>query len=60
MTDGRPDGRRDGRTDGGNCNIPDALLKKHWDNKSTKALPKLCMPFHLNMPGTSCTDDVRV
>ena len=26
------DGGMDGRTDGGNCNIPDAFLKKRGDN----------------------------
>ena len=26
------DGRTDGRTDGGDCNIPDAFLKKRGDN----------------------------
>ena len=30
----------DGRTDGGDCNIPDAFLKKRGDNKSL-CLPKL-------------------
>ena len=33
MTDGGTDGGTDGRTDGGNCNIPDAFLKKRGDNK---------------------------
>ena len=33
MTDGRTDGRTDRRTDGGDCNIPDAFLKKRGDNK---------------------------
>ena len=36
MTDGRAEGQTDGwtdgRTDGGNCNIPDAFLKKRGDN----------------------------
>ena len=27
------DGRTDGRTDGGDCNIPDAFLKKRGDKK---------------------------
>ena len=27
------DGRTDGRTDGGDCNIPDAFLKKRGDNE---------------------------
>ena len=27
------DGRTDRRTDGGDCNIPDAFLKKRGDNK---------------------------
>ena len=27
------DGRTDGRTDGGDCNIPNAFLKKRGDNK---------------------------
>ena len=31
MTDGRTDGLTDGRTDGGDCNIPDAFLKKRGD-----------------------------
>ena len=45
MTDGRTDGRTDGQTDGGDCNIPDAFLKKRGDkyfvlhqNKCKKAL----------------------
>ena len=32
QTDGRTDGRTDGWTDGGDCNIPDAFLKKRGDN----------------------------
>ena len=32
MTDRRTDRRTDGRTDGGDCNIPDAFLKKRGDN----------------------------
>ena len=28
------DGRTDGRAAGGDCNIPDAFLKKRGDNKS--------------------------
>ena len=28
------DGQTDGQTDGGDCNIPDAFLKKRGDNKS--------------------------
>ena len=28
--------------------------------KSTKALPKLCMPFHFKMTGASSTADARV
>ena len=35
MTDRRTDGQTDGRTDGGDCNIPDAFLKKRGDNYST-------------------------
>ena len=31
-TDGRTDRRTDRRTDGGDCNIPDAFLKKRGDN----------------------------
>ena len=31
MTDGQTDGRTDGRTDGGDCNIPNAFLKKRGD-----------------------------
>ena len=30
------DGRTDGRTDGGDCNIPNAFLKKRGDNYSLK------------------------
>ena len=33
-TDGRTDGWTDGRTDGGDCNIPDAFLKKRGDNNN--------------------------
>ena len=32
-TDGRTDGQTDGQTDGGDCNIPNAFLKKRGDNK---------------------------
>ena len=32
-TDGRTDRRTDKRTDGGDCNIPDAFLKKRGYNK---------------------------
>ena len=35
MTDGRTDGQTDGRTDRGDCNIPDAFLKKRGDNDDT-------------------------
>ena len=28
--------------------------------KSINVLPKLCMPFHLKMTGTSSTDNARV
>ena len=38
MTDGRTDGQTDGRTDGGDCNIPDAFLKKRGDNYTTKTI----------------------
>ena len=34
MTDGQTDGQMDGRTDGGDCNIPDAFLKKRGDNNN--------------------------
>ena len=34
MTDGRTDRRTDRRTDGGDCNIPDAFLKKRGDNNT--------------------------
>ena len=30
-TDGQTDGQTDGRTDGGDCNIPNAFLKKRGD-----------------------------
>ena len=33
MTDGRTDRRTDRRTDGGDCNIPNAFLKKRGDKK---------------------------
>ena len=33
-TDGQTDGRTDGRTDGGDCNIPNAFLKKRGDKKT--------------------------
>ena len=32
MTYGRTDRLTDGQTDGGDCNIPDAFLKKCGDN----------------------------
>ena len=31
-TEGQADGQTDRRTDGGDCNIPDAFLKKRRDN----------------------------
>ena len=37
MTDGRTDRRTDGRTDGGDCNIPNAFLKKRGDNYPNSA-----------------------
>ena len=36
VTDGRTDGQTDGRTDGGDCNIPNAFLKKRGDNNELK------------------------
>ena len=39
MTDRRTDGQTDGRTDGGDCNIPDAFLKKRGDNYTGHSLP---------------------
>ena len=36
VTDRRTDGQTDGRTDGGDCNIPDAFLKKRGDNYKNK------------------------
>ena len=33
MTDRWTDGQTDGWMDGGDCNIPDAFLKKRGDNK---------------------------
>ena len=38
QTDGQTDGRTDGRTDGGDCNIPDAFLKKRGDNNAILSL----------------------
>ena len=46
MTDGRTDGRTDrrtdrrtdGRTDGGDCNIPNAFLKKRGDKNTRSVL----------------------
>ena len=32
------DGRTDRRTDGGDCNIPDAFLKKRGDNNGIKPM----------------------
>ena len=37
-TDRRTDGQTDGRTDGGDCNIPDAFLKKRGDNNLLQTL----------------------
>ena len=34
-TDGQTDGQTDGRADGGDCNIPNAFLKKRGDNYTT-------------------------
>ena len=36
------------------------LIQNSCLYKSTNALPKLCMPFHLLVTGTSSTDDARV
>ena len=33
---------------------------KSYLYKSTNVSPKLCMPFHLKITGTSSTDDARV
>ena len=38
MTDGGTDGQTDGRTDGGDCNIPDAFLKKRGDNHQCQTI----------------------
>ena len=38
QTDGQTDGRTDGRTDGGDCNIPDAFLKKRGDKYEKASL----------------------
>ena len=35
----------DGRTDGGDCNIPDAFLKKRGDKNSQKSLNTLRYNF---------------
>ena len=32
------DGRMHGRTDGGDCNVPEAFLKKHGDNDEISLL----------------------
>ena len=32
------DGRTDRRTDGGDCNIPDAFLKKRGDNRQSRVM----------------------
>ena len=37
-TDGQMDGQTDGRTDGGDCNIPNAFLKKRGDNNNCKII----------------------
>ena len=49
MTDRRTDGRTDRRTDGGDCNIPDAFLKKRGDNNSHGCL-FFNLPFYLHVP----------
>ena len=49
--DERTDGQTDGQTDGGDCNIPDAFLKKRGDNKTSKRLKArhffICQYFSL-------------
>ena len=41
-TDGQTDGQTDGRTDGGDCNIPDAFLKKRGDKNLWLARLHVC------------------
>ena len=36
------------------------FIQTPWLYISTNVLPKLCMPFHFKMAGTSSTDDARV
>ena len=45
MTDGRTDGQTDGRTDGGDCNIPDAFLKRRGDKKKAAGLGARQLPI---------------
>ena len=40
MTDGRTDGRTDRQTEGGDCNIPDAFLKKRGDNEGARVVTR--------------------
>ena len=69
MTDGRTDRRTDGRTDGGDCNIPDAFLKKRGDKKDRPQDSPLgdawgnwngvrCFPFQNNSLG-SLVQEIR-
>ena len=41
------DGRTDGRTDGGDCNIPNAFLKKRGDNEFGKSVHHDCLGLDL-------------
>ena len=53
-TDGQTDGRTDGRTDGGDCNIPNAFLKKRGDND------RLCINYACITFLLYCVSDVNV
>ena len=44
LGDSVTDGRMDGRTDGGDCNIPDAFLKKRGDNKTMLIMTTFYIP----------------
>ena len=45
MTDGRTDRLTDGRTDGGDCNIPNAFLKKRGDKNTNPRKPRVLSPL---------------
>ena len=49
QTDGQTDGRTDGRTDGGDCNIPNAFLKKRGDKYRQIIIGNVASSYQVNL-----------